>query len=101
VNALDLRGRLLARILISLVFLLNALGIIDETVPAHEMIERGLPKVSFRLPQSAGVRYNSPLAWLSSSEYCLGLQLPLFSFFGCRPHSSPALFGLLPEHLLS
>jgi uncharacterized membrane protein YphA (DoxX/SURF4 family) len=30
-----------ARILISIVFLLNAVGIIDQTIPAKEMIDRG------------------------------------------------------------
>ena len=33
----------LARILVSIVFLLNALGIIDQTIPAKEMVERGVP----------------------------------------------------------
>ena len=33
----------LARILISLVFLLNAIGVIDQTIQAKEMAERGVP----------------------------------------------------------
>ena len=33
----------LARILVSLVFLLNAIGVIDQTIPAKEMAERGVP----------------------------------------------------------
>ena len=32
-----------ARILISVVFILNGLGIIDQTIPAKELIERGAP----------------------------------------------------------
>lgn len=32
-----------ARLLISVVFLLNALGIIDQSIPAREMAERGAP----------------------------------------------------------
>jgi putative oxidoreductase len=33
----------LGRVLISVVFILNALGIIDQSIPAHEMVERGAP----------------------------------------------------------
>jgi putative oxidoreductase len=33
----------LARILIAIVFVLNAIGIIDQTIPAKEMMERGVP----------------------------------------------------------
>jgi hypothetical protein len=33
----------LARSLIAVVFLLNATGIIDQSVPAKEIIERGIP----------------------------------------------------------
>ena len=36
-------GMVTARILISLVFLLNAIGVIDQTIPAREMAERGIP----------------------------------------------------------
>jgi hypothetical protein len=32
-----------ARILLSIVFILNALGIIDQTIPAREMAVRGIP----------------------------------------------------------
>jgi len=34
---------LVARVLISVVFVLNALGIIDQTIPARELAERGMP----------------------------------------------------------
>jgi len=35
---------LVARVLISVVFVLNALGIIDQTIPARELAERGMPQ---------------------------------------------------------
>ena len=36
-------GLLAARILIAVVFLLNAFGIIDQSIPARELAERGMP----------------------------------------------------------
>jgi putative oxidoreductase len=33
----------LGRVLMSVVFILNALGIIDQSIPAREMVERGAP----------------------------------------------------------
>jgi uncharacterized membrane protein YphA (DoxX/SURF4 family) len=33
----------LARVLIAIVFVLNAIGVIDQTIPAKEMMERGVP----------------------------------------------------------
>jgi uncharacterized membrane protein YphA (DoxX/SURF4 family) len=36
-------GLVIGRVLISLVFLLNAAGIIDQTIPAKEMAEHGVP----------------------------------------------------------
>jgi len=36
-------GLLTARILIAVVFLLNAFGIIDQSIPARELVERGAP----------------------------------------------------------
>lgn len=32
-----------ARLLVTIVFLLNGFGIIDQTIPAREMLERGVP----------------------------------------------------------
>jgi putative oxidoreductase len=32
-----------ARVLIAIVFVLNAIGIIDQTIPAKELMERGVP----------------------------------------------------------
>lgn len=36
-------GIWIARVSIALVFLFNATGIIDQSKPAHEMVERGVP----------------------------------------------------------
>ena len=36
-------GLFTARILIVVVFLLNAFGIIDQSIPAHELMQRGAP----------------------------------------------------------
>jgi putative oxidoreductase len=32
-----------ARVLVAMVFILNATGVIDQTIPAKEMMERGVP----------------------------------------------------------
>ena len=32
-----------ARVLIAIVFVLNAIGVIDQTIPAKELMERGVP----------------------------------------------------------
>jgi uncharacterized membrane protein YphA (DoxX/SURF4 family) len=37
------KGFIAARILISMVFVLNAIGVIDQSIPANEMVERGVP----------------------------------------------------------
>jgi hypothetical protein len=39
---------IVARILVSMVFILNGFGIIDQAIPASEMIERGVPPRSCR-----------------------------------------------------
>ena len=36
-------GLLTARVLIAVVFLLNGSGIIDQSLPARELVERGIP----------------------------------------------------------
>ena len=43
IDDLSKHGITLARVLIAIVFLLNAVGIIDQTRAAHEMIARGVP----------------------------------------------------------
>ena len=47
-------GILLARVMISMVFLLNALGVIDQNIPAREMIERGAPSALVPVMMLAG-----------------------------------------------
>jgi putative oxidoreductase len=47
-------GILIARVMISMVFLLNALGVIDQNVPAREMLERGAPSALVPVMMRAG-----------------------------------------------
>ena len=47
-------GILLARVMISMVFLLNALAVIDQNIPAREMIERGAPSALVPVMMLAG-----------------------------------------------
>jgi len=42
-HTLPTYGILLARFLLALIFLLNAVGVIDQSKPAQEMMERGVP----------------------------------------------------------
>ena len=42
-KALSINTIRFARVLIAIVFVLNAIGIIDQTIPAKEMMERGVP----------------------------------------------------------
>ena len=43
-----------ARVLVSMVFLLNGFGIINQTIPAREMLERGIPASVVPLAMIAG-----------------------------------------------
>ena len=43
-----------ARVMLAMVFVLNGLGIIDQTIPAKEMIERGIPAAIVPLAMLAG-----------------------------------------------
>ena len=56
-------GILIARVMISMVFLLNALGVIDQSIPAREMVERGAPSalvpVMMLVGRSVGKRRQS------------------------------------------
>jgi putative oxidoreductase len=47
-------ARVVARVLIAMVFVLNGLGIIDQTIPAREMAERGVPVAIVPLAMIAG-----------------------------------------------
>jgi hypothetical protein len=40
-------GIVVARVLISVVFVLNGFGIVDQTIPAKELMERGAPSAWF------------------------------------------------------
>jgi len=61
---------IVARMLVSIVFLLNALGIIDQSIPAKEMGERGRPKRWFRCSCFWGEAWNWSPAWRWPSECC-------------------------------
>lgn len=82
-------GMMTARILISLVFLLNAIGIIDQTIPAKEMVERGIPASLVPTMMLAG----------RAVEFLAGLAL----IFGVLPRlAALALFAfLLPATFIS
>ena len=82
-------GMMAARILISLVFLLNAIGIIDQTIPAKELAEHGIP---------AGLVPAMMLA-ARAVEFLAGLAL----IFGVLPRlAALALFAfLLPATFIS
>ena len=47
-------GILIARVMISIVFLLNAFGVIDQNIPAREMVERGAPSALVPVMMLAG-----------------------------------------------
>jgi putative oxidoreductase len=47
-------GILIARVMISMVFLLNALGVIDQNIPAREMMEHGAPSALVPVMMLAG-----------------------------------------------
>jgi len=45
-NRLSRKSIVVAHVLISFVFVLNGLAIIDQTIPAKELIERAYPSAS-------------------------------------------------------
>jgi putative oxidoreductase len=47
-------AHVIARFLVALIFLLNGLGIIDQTIPAKEMVERGAPAAIVPFAMLAG-----------------------------------------------
>jgi putative oxidoreductase len=57
-------GILIARVMISMVFLLNALGAIDQNIPAREMVERGAPSALLPVMMLAG-RSVEPVAGMA------------------------------------
>ena len=47
-------GILIASVMVSMVCLLNALGVIDQNIPAREMVERGAPSARVPVMMLAG-----------------------------------------------
>jgi len=47
-------GILIASVMVSMVCLLNALGVIDQNIPAREMVERGAPSALVSVMMLAG-----------------------------------------------
>lgn len=43
IDRLSQYGIWVARLMVAAIFLLNAIGVVDQSRPAHEMIERGIP----------------------------------------------------------
>jgi len=48
-----------ARVLLAVVFLLNGFGIINQAIPAQEMMERACHQLSFRSPCLQGDSWKS------------------------------------------
>src|SRR5216684_1704581 len=70
-------GILIARVMISMVFLLNALGVIDQDIPAREMMERGAPSALVPVMMLAG-RSVELAATLVSHSFWLSAGTPAF-----------------------
>src|SRR6266852_260176 len=70
-----------ARVLVAIVFVLNAIGVIDQTIPAKEMMERGVPAAIVPWFMLAG----------RTLEFIAGFALVL----GVFPRSSVALIAFL------
>ena len=76
-------GILIASVMISMVFLLNALGVIDQNIPAREIMERGAPSALVPVMMLAG----------RSVELVAGMALipGIFSPLAALGQSQPAL----------
>lgn len=74
-------GTMLARLLMSIVFLVNAIGVIDQSVPAKEAIERGIPAdiVPFMMLSGRVIEFVGGLALLLGIVPQLA-ALALFAF---------------------
>jgi uncharacterized membrane protein YphA (DoxX/SURF4 family) len=82
-------GIVIAPVMISMVFLLNALGVIDQNIPAREMMERGAPSALVPAMMLVG----------RSVELIAGMAL-ILGIFPCL--AALALFAfLLPAILVS
>ena len=64
VHTLPTYGIVLARGLLALIFLLNALGLIDQSQPAQEMIARGVPAPIVPLLMWSGRTLQFVAVWL-------------------------------------
>src|SRR6266481_418153 len=92
-------GLLVARLLMTVVFVLNGFGIIDQTIPAKELVERGAPAALVPLIMWAGraleLARGFHSRWGSSHAFprwrCLRFLFPRRL---CRTHS-----GWPPAHL--
>jgi putative oxidoreductase len=81
-DRLSRNGVLVARLLMAVVFVLNGFGVIDQTIPAKELVERGAPASLVPLIMWAG----------RALELAAGFALAL----GIFPRlSALALFGFL------
>jgi putative oxidoreductase len=83
----DRYGLSLARIFIAVVFLLNAFGIIDQSIPAHELAERGAPASLVPLIMLSG----RALELIAGFALACGI-LPRLSAFALFAFLVPATF---------
>ncbi len=66
---LEIWMMIIARILIAAIFLLNAIGIIDQSIPAQQMADRGIPK-TFIPPMMLAAR---SVEFLSGTALAFGI----------------------------
>jgi len=80
-NPVSLYAAVVARVLVSFVFLLNAFGIIDQKIPAKEMAARGAPAalIPFMMAAGRGLEVVAGLALLLGI-YPRVAALGLFAF---------------------
>ena len=82
-----------ARIMIAVVFLLNAFGIIDQSIPARELVERGAPPSLVQMIMLSG----RALELIAGFALAFGTA-PDELFFGPVHRPSPAN-GILLNHI--
>jgi putative oxidoreductase len=51
---LEIWMTIVGRVLVAAIFLLNAFGVIDQSIPAQQMVDRGLPKAFTPVMMFAG-----------------------------------------------
>ena len=79
-------GLLLARCLLALIFLLNAVGMIDQSKPAQEMMERGVPALISPCSWGRGGCCNALPVWLLCEVSGNALLRSPSSSSSCQPH---------------